>query len=254
MNYKNLFLISFVFFHTSLSGVSQKYFTKDGEIIISTDSCFKILNKHVDFLRQFEALNKKKGIVDFGSSEGFPFVLSNVRHEHSIVKICIENMIKDASLKPFFKTWDFAVAMKLCKLDQAFIREFSILLFSLYENLLVMLSVHSSPERFKNSLDEIVQLYSIVANMPLKELLVTLEKCYVLFSGVLRDYGFYDSITWSQWFKSYWWVPPTVAIAIIGALLKKSSPSRPSFGSRLYRYVWGENLDYLNKTDEEAEK
>ena len=223
----SLFLFLSLFFTNS---IGSQCFSEDGRQMISPKNCYKILCKHVNLLKIFCKLNTKKEIVDFRKSEEFPFFLGNFDYENPIMRICIESMIKKSSLQPLFKTWDFADSMDLSKSDANFLREFSILMFTLYENLLVIIDAEKTGRiKARGTLEDIIQLYNTVTKMPLHEIIISLEKCYVLFSGILADYGVYSKIGWEQWFKTYWWVAPTVAIAIIGTLLTKNS-FRPGFG------------------------
>jgi len=238
MKQKSVFLLVVLSFSTySLSsGACRLQDFYDSKL--SENYCRK-LNKHVQALSKFNEINKKNKIVDFGNSEWLSLLFGNIEYENEIVKICIDNIAKRGSIEPLIKTWDFAYEMCLSHKDASFVREFAILIFSFYGNLLVAMTQQKNNQEIKGTLDDIIQVYNAVSELPLKDLILTLEKCYLLFSKLLKDYGLYSSGGWLQWLKRYWWLPPTIAIAVIGALLKRkfSKPSRPSFGK----------LDYLNK-------
>jgi len=209
-------------------------FLDEGATILSPSNCCKILEKHVKTLVDFHEFNNKKGLIILGSSVGLPFFLENYDYTNEVIRACIDNIVKKASLEPLFKTWAFSDYLDINKNDTTFLREFSILLFSLYENLLVTLTIHRSErDAIKGTLNEIIELYNTVSNMPIKELLVTLEKCYVIFAGIMNDYGMYSNIGWDNWLKRYWWVAPTVVLAVLGILLKRTS--RPGYFNRPIR-------------------
>jgi len=236
MSKKMVFVwVSVLLFSSVLQG---ECFDKDGKVIASTKSCCKILDKHVRVLYAFNEANKERSIVDFGDPEGgFPFLLSNFDYHNDVLRMCINGMVKQVSLDPLFKTWDFGQCTDISKQDSEFLREFSILVFSLYENLLVILTANKADidSHSRGTLNEIIELYNVVSRIPLRELLVTLEKCYVLFSNVMRDYGLLDSeITWGDWLERYWWVVPTVTIAVVASLLQRPG-FRPGHGRLLSR-------------------
>jgi len=227
---KRVLVLFFLFF---INNVWGQCLSEDGQRIISPKNCYKILCKHVTLLKIFGRLNKNKTIVDFGKSEGFPFFLDNFEYTHPIMRICVENMVKKASLEPMFKTWDFSYSMDLNMSDISFLREFSILIFTLYENLLVMIDIEKTGIiKARGSLEAIIQLYNTVAKMPLREIIIALEKCYVIFSGILGDYGIYSKMSWVDWFKTYWWVAPTIVAATIGALLTRTTLRPGGFGRK----------------------
>jgi len=245
MKQKNVFLL----FSLSFSMYFPSFCTcrsEDCGNIESADNYCKKLNKHVEVLSKFSEINKKNKIVDFSDDRWLSFLLGNIEYRNEIVKICIENIEKKGSIVPLIKTWDFAYEMCLSHKDMSFVREFAMLIFSLYENLLVVMAQQKVNKEVKGALEDIIQVYNAVSDLPLKELILTLEKCYVLFSKLLRDYGAFSAVGWMYWLKKYWWLPPTIAVSIIGALLKRSfskpSGARPSFG----------NLDYLNKDNKDA--
>ncbi|MFC1842970.1 hypothetical protein ACFLYU_04895 [Candidatus Dependentiae bacterium] len=220
----SLSLVCSMLFYT---GVSANVY-KD---MVSQDYCKK-LHKHVGILGEFNELNKKNNIIDLHSYDGFLDSLKKIEYKNEIIKICVAKMLKCASIEPLLRTWDYAHDMCISNEDMVFVREFSILIFSLYENLLVIMTSQKTNEKtckeIKGTLEDIIQVYNAVSDLPLKEIIMTLEKCYVIFSKILNDYGVHSRMSWGKWFSKYWWLAPTVAIAIIGALLRKKL-SRPSF-------------------------
>jgi len=191
------------------------------------------LDKHVKFLEKFHKLNKKHSFVDFDSYGGFSFVIKKIEYNNEIVKICIEKMLELSSLEPLLKTWEYAYSLCISNKDMGFVREFSILIFSVYEHCLVLISSKRLDKgldtEIKSTLEDIIQVYNAVSDLPIREIIIMLEKCYRLFSRILRDHGVYSTMSWKQWFIKYWWFVPTVTLAVVAALLRRKL-SRPSFG------------------------
>jgi len=221
--WRSKLLILLAFCSLSYGDFSRQCFSEDGKPIISSEDCCKILCKHVKLFKTFEKLNKKRNIIDFHLPSGLPFIFENFDYKNLLIRICIENMSKKASLDPLFKLWDFAVSMELNKRDAVFLREFSIVIFTLYENILVMINA-AKVDKIKSevAIDEIISLYNTVSEMPIREIVIALEKCYRLFCEILNDYQFYSTLSWSQWLRNYWWVVPTITVAVITVLVGKT--------------------------------
>ena len=166
------------------------------------DYCQK-LNKHVAILKKFNEINKKNKIVDFTSHNNDIFNIKNIEYKNELVKICILKMVEQNSLEPFFTTWDYAYNLCISNKDIVFVREFSIVIFSLYENLLTVILnkkninfpeqsyseiAESDSQAIKSLLDDIISVYNVISELPIKEIIVTLEKCYMLFSKIIDDY------------------------------------------------------------------
>lgn len=199
------------------------------------DYCQK-LNKHIAILKKFNEINKKHQIIDFVSHNNDIFNIKNIEYKNELVKICISKMVEQNSLEPFFKTWDYAYGLCISNKDIIFVREFSIVIFSLYENLLTVILnkkivnlseqfaseiIISDNKAIKSLLDDILMMYNAVSELPIKDIIVTLEKCYILFSKIIDDYAASSGLTPRQLIKKYWWLPPTIFVAIIGAFIAK---------------------------------
>jgi len=195
------------------------------------DYCEK-LHKHVSILKKFHELNKEKNIVDSSAYETMPFLVRNIEYKNEVIKRCIKKMIETASIKPLLKTWKYAYHLYISHEDMNFVREFSILIFSVYENLLIIMTANRCDGDMKTNLEDIIQVYNAVSDLPIKEIILTLEKCYILFSKILKDHGAFSGVGAAQWLKKYWWLPPTIIVAVIGALLRKKI-SNSGFSQRL---------------------
>lgn len=220
---------------------------------IARDYCQR-LNKHVSLLKKFNEINQKSKILDLQADQSNIFSIKNIEFKKEIINICIASMYKQKSLDPFFKTWDYAYSLCVSNTDIEFVREFSIVIFSLYENIFVALSqgrqqtsgvknanflkmvdkkeslagkesvaVKESlaENENKNALDDIMQVYNSVSSLPVREIIDALEKCYDVFSKILNEYRINSSMTAVQWLKSFWWLAPTIAIGLIVAYFRK---------------------------------
>lgn len=207
------------------------------ENIVVVDYCQK-LNKHMLLLAKFNNLNKQKKLIDVEDIIKAVTLEENIGYKNDTIKKCLEDMCKEHSLDPFFKTWDYAYQMCIANKDLEFVREFSILIFSIYENILAFFTI-CTPCNFKdgsnkNLFDDIIQVYNVISELPIREIIVTLEKCYTLFSKILNDYGLTSGLTFGQWIKKYWWLPPTVVFAVVAAIFSKSISNKivKSFSGR----------------------
>lgn len=215
---------------SNFSQCTNQLSTDTDEDATAKDYCQK-LNKHVGLLKEFNELNKTHKIVDFREISSAISCVKNIEYKNDAIKICITKMVEQKSLEPFFESWVYAYGMCISNKDIDFVREFSIVVFSLYENILTILLAKkigslkeqgvSSDQSIRSLLDDIIKVYNAISELPIKEIIMTLEKCYVLFSKILNDYGAGSGIGIKQWISKYWWLPPTIIIAIIGAILSK---------------------------------
>jgi len=207
----------------SVSAVDLRGYSSIDKSYLCLNDYSKYLEKHVKALKDFNEKNKQYRLIKPDDIGAFLIVLDQFRYKHDVLKICIDTMRQNSSLEPLFATWDFARQMNLNQKDILFLKEYSILMFYLYENLIIILSSDKFfSDIMKDALSEIIDLYNIVSDLPIKELLLTLEKCFVVFKKILENHGIYSDLSWKQWFKRYWWMAPTILLAVAAVLMRKS--------------------------------
>lgn len=131
---------------------------------------------------------------------------------HELTHLCVQKMNIYKNIDALFDTWDVFLNLFKEINPHAFLKEFAILLFSLYKNFFIEMSVCAEINRV--SLLDIVNLYDHIVALPLTELLDVLDECYEQFVDTMNQCNIQQTATWSEWIVANWWVPPVVTVAL----------------------------------------
>jgi hypothetical protein len=116
-------------------------------------------------------------------------------------------MQKTSSLKPVI------LLLREIKLyshhhDEAFIREFFLLIFTVHKQILLN-ECKENPQALKTvNLETILEISEKINQLPIAEILNAINMLIIELPPFLEKYEFHSSITWKEWLKKYWWVPP----------------------------------------------
>ena len=138
---------------------------------------------------------------------------NRVTFTHKQVNCCIEKMRKTHSLKPL---QELAVEFKKYKFiqDEAFTKEFLLLLFITYKNIIIHNVTEQQLLEHKSTLETVAQLYEVIESLPLEEILDAIDMIAEEMPTILEQYEFSSDMTWKAWLKKYWWVPPLIVAKI----------------------------------------
>ena len=126
---------------------------------------------------------------------------------HEKIISCITDMQKKSSLKPMV---DLSREINLYshQKDEIFIREFFLLLFIVHKQILLT-AYKEKPHALKTiNLETILEISEKINQLPIAEILNAINMLIVELPPFLEKYEFHSSITWKEWLKKYWWVPP----------------------------------------------
>ncbi len=110
--------------------------------------------------------------------------------------------------------WDAEGTLLVTREGNAcFIKEYSLLLLSIYQYLLWKLD--KKPET-RVALFGVFSLYMKLKKVPLVELFTALESCLAIYKEILEEYNFpfNNPSLWSGWLWTHWYIPTA---AVLGA-------------------------------------
>lgn len=135
-----------------------------------------------------------------------------VLFQHEKVQECLDEILKSKSLDPLFSLWHHFMAYKFAN-DSLFLQEFVMLEYMLYRKLIDCLRVlvlKTSP-----TAEDFIELYTSIAALPVPEMLNSLDALVEELIVIMEKYELDTAMSWSQWFKKYWWVPPVITASVI---------------------------------------
>jgi hypothetical protein len=186
---------------------------------IDVNYAIENINRHITTLESFHINNTKlKPIFRIEADGNVIITDSIVVFGHDLICICVKKILHEQSLDPLFAVWRLFVGEYKDIETEMFVLEMSILLFSIYRNILFSFNEANNagePILDPATLQEINKLYAQVATLPIKQVLMALDKCYGQFMLIMRDYEINSQMGWIEWIQNYWWVPPVVVTSAI---------------------------------------
>ncbi len=153
-----------------------------------------LIERHVSFLVE-QKIEKR--------SSGFYFVFSGFKCRE--VEFCRLAIHDKGSLAPLMWTW--RKHRDIILNDALALREFSVLLIMVYQNLIFHVDKRRDIPWFG-----LISLYMKLNAIPLQKLFDILEECLIRYQIIFEDYSsgslFHDSLI--EWFQENWWLPTAV--------------------------------------------
>lgn len=191
---------------------------------VSVDYILTQLDRHIRF---FSYLDKQGNILDIKPTS---LCLEVSGYTHELTRLCAKKIIQEQSILPLLETWDLFKTV-YSEIDSlVFLQEFSTMLFCMYKDLLIQLYDRNMVLRVV--FVDILDLAGKIMSLPIEQVLDALDFCYEQFLVIMHDYGLDSDLTWNQWWRAYWWVPPVVVGILIVSIikhrmLKETYPSYP---------------------------
>lgn len=194
------------------------------------------------------AMNMLKVYVDKGSfKEKNIFKSLGLKiYEHALILQVCKLMDTDKTIDSVFTLWSLVKAYEYIE-DQLLVQEFAHLILSLYKDLCVSCltddiktfsyqneSIAASLQKDpflkdqKTVLEYIVTLYQIIDRLPLNEILDAIDVLARELPLLIQHAELSAVVTWKQWFKKYWWIPPFMIAALGFKFLKRLAYGRLS--------------------------
>ncbi len=225
-----VFLMPLLFlFHSSIEGGDHslgvdRYCVREKvgvgfESFVSLDDVamrFYLLRRLAKSMTLLHKLDKKniflsscgdiKGDMIYDITDRFAFTQKNV-------VLCIKEIRRTKNIQPLLKLWNDIKHYRFIK-SIGLIKEFSILTFVIYKNLMT----HYLPEhmslREKSVTQSLIQVYEKLDSLPLEEILNAIDLVTEELPFLWEQYQLNSDMTWKEWLKKYWWVPPLVAVTL----------------------------------------
>lgn len=126
---------------------------------------------------------------------------------HPRIKTCIYAMQESQSLKPLLQlSRSFEKYLYVHNIE--FVRELCILFFIIHKQI-ILRTCAERPQIFKTiDLEKILEISEKINQLPIAEVLNAIDMLVTELPPFLEKYEFNSKISWQQWLKKYWWVPP----------------------------------------------
>lgn len=227
--YKTLFCISFCIF-SSLATVEQEviklFDSRDqkGGSSLSGPIHDYLTQRIAPAISLLPSLIEKKCFL--------PLPVQQLGIKHGEIKDFILKMEHDKSLVPLQIVWEKYLSHNFDQ-QTLFVRELLLTLISIFTHTANTLknsslsweqleseassdiTTSSSSSAHKPSLAHIVDLYFAIQNLPILQLLATLDDLVIQVKDILQVYELNGTLTWKQWLSRYWWTSPVVLFTCI---------------------------------------
>lgn len=139
--------------------------------------------------------------------------IDSIQFFNNTIKTCIHEMINCHSLTPLLMVLNKATHYQhIYHYDQQFFHELFLLIFTIYKQILFNECSCSNLSPKAITLNDILIISDKINQLPIAEVLNTIEMLVVELPPFLEKYEFNSTITWKEWLKKYWWVPPVFGV------------------------------------------
>lgn len=132
---------------------------------------------------------------------------SHIRFKHGDINRCIDLMSSKNSVSPLLQLGKEFSKYRLIQ-DEKFNREFLLLVFGVYKNLITYNALHKNLSINKSTLTLISYIYENLEHLPLEQILDATDLLSEELPHLLDNYEIKEESNWKAWFKKNWWVPP----------------------------------------------
>lgn len=187
------FLIYIMVYHQHVhSFMGFCYLTR----LAKSNACLSLLTQHNYSFKPCNCLCKNDCIQ----------IDSALFFNKKIIK-CIEEIESTTSLKPILQLSqninDYAFVQ-----DHQFMRELFLLLFTIQKQILLQKCAEKPDILKKNTLATILEISEKINQLPIAEILNAIDMLVTELPPFLEKYEFHSQMSWKDWLKKYWWVPP----------------------------------------------
>lgn len=132
---------------------------------------------------------------------------SHIRFKHGDINRCIDLMSSKNSVSPLLQLGKEFSKYRLIQ-DEKFNREFLLLVFGVYKNLITYNALHKNLSINKSTLTLISYIYENLEHLPLEQILDATDLLSEELPHLLDNYEIKEDANWKGWLKKNWWVPP----------------------------------------------
>ncbi len=136
--------------------------------------------------------------------------------QHEALRKCKKEIEEKRTLKPLLVLWSHIQKNRI-KVTVPLLKEFSIMILIIYKAIYTacspLIQVVTEKSFFFHA---IALLCGNIASLKAFELLSIIDKLTLQIPKLLEKYELTKSeLTWNQWLKKYWWLPPIAVAAIV---------------------------------------
>lgn len=130
---------------------------------------------------------------------------------HPLIVSCKHVMEQSQSIDPLISLWNDVLQYKHVQ-DDLFMHEFVQLILVTHIDIF---SHYAQKQPNKDPIATAITIYQVIDKLPLQEILEAIDIITHDLPPLLEKYEFDSDISWSAWFRKYWWAPPLI-ISTIG--------------------------------------
>jgi len=127
------------------------------------------------------------------------------------IRSCLQKMLKTGSLKPLIILLQ-EVKHYCLRTDSLFFHEFFLLIFTVHKQIILHECEESHYALKTLTLNDIIMISEKINQLPIAEVLNAIDMLVTELPPFLEKYEFNSKISWTKWFKKYWWVPPVFGV------------------------------------------
>lgn len=159
---------------------------------------------------------------------------------HAEIIFCLQKIIKEKSLQPMLYSWQEYMSDNFQE-PTLFAKEFLLLLVTLLANTQTPLKRPSTEDALDEllnqtqdplvgqplheaqnvSLQNVVNLYNAISDLPILNLLATIDFLVMQVQKLLQAYQLNSSLSWREWLVRYWWVAPITLFALLRVIIRQ---------------------------------
>ncbi len=172
----------------------------------SNGYCVTCVTKSIHFLSRLDKQQYRYIPCDISQQDDH-IQLGTAIFSHHTIYACIKKAIITESLKPIIALLRYTQYNVDTESDH-FLKELLILIFTVHKQILFNECVQHHYPIKKSTLETIIAINNIINQLPIAEVLSAIEMLVMELPPFIEKYELDSKITWKNWLKKYWWVPP----------------------------------------------
>ena len=137
--------------------------------------------------------------------------IDSVSFLHRAIRSCLKKIIRTESLNPLLMLLQEAQYYQITQ-DNLFFHECFLLIFVIHKQILFYECEHNGYVLKKTTLDTIIEISNTINQLPISEVLSAIDMLINELPPFVEKYELNSKITWKNWLKKYWWVPPIFSV------------------------------------------
>ncbi len=185
--------------------------------------CIPCLTKSINFLSRLHKQQYHYAPCNI-TEQADSIQLGPVTFSHPTICNSLKQAIAAESLKPIILLLQYT-QHNINAQSSHFLHETLILIFAVHKHILFdECAQHHHPIK-KSTLETIIAINNIINQLPIAEVLSAIDMLVNELPPFIEKYELNSKITWKNWLKKYWWVPPIFGVWFgLKILLKLQRP------------------------------